>query len=392
MPEQSAGILVYRSRPAGPEFLLAHPGGPFWASRDDGAWSIPKGLIGEGEVALAAAQREFFEEVGQGVEGEFAALTPLRQKSGKIVHAWMVESDLNLDDFHSNLFEMEWPPRSGRIQAFPEIDRVAWLGPGRGAGEGRSWAGHVHPRGDDITGVPIQDDFVVIDGRFSALMLSAMRNITFISPKGGVGKTTAALLLALGLAERGQRVAIIDSDPNKPLVRWAALPDRPELISVHAAPTAPDIRDAAREAQRREPDWVIVDTEGSERGAMVFAALRIRPGADAGFRLAAGPAGNGQGRRHGPGRSAGRAGKVLTHRAVLSRIPAAIKPRMLKSVVSQLHQAEVQILPTALIDKEAFLHPVLHRRRLRTNAVAPRRVWGADAARHNASRYVANTT
>src|ERR1700760_716599 len=101
-----------------------------------------------------------------------------------------------------------------------------------------------------------------------------MQNIAFISPKGGVGKTTAALLLALGLAERGQRVAIIDSDPNKPLVRWAALQGRPELISVHAAPTAPDIRDAAREAQRREPDWVIMDTEGSERGGMAIAALR----------------------------------------------------------------------------------------------------------------------
>ena len=102
-----------------------------------------------------------------------------------------------------------------------------------------------------------------------------MPNIAFISPKGGVGKTTAALLLALGLAERGQRVAIIDSDPNKPLVRWAALPDRPEMISVHPAPTTPDIRDAAREAQRREPDWLIVDTEGSERGAMAFSTARM---------------------------------------------------------------------------------------------------------------------
>src|SRR5215471_4192638 len=103
----------------------------------------------------------------------------------------------------------------------------------------------------------------------------AMRNIAFISPKGGVGKTTAALLLALGLAERGQRVAIIDSDPNKPLMRWAALPDRPPLISVHPAPTATDVQDAAREARRRDPDWLIMDTEGSERGAMAFAALRF---------------------------------------------------------------------------------------------------------------------
>jgi len=128
MPEKSAGILVYRSGPAGLEFLLAHPGGPFWARRDAGAWSIPKGLIEEGEETLAAAQREFSEEVGHSVEGEFTALTPLRQKSGKIVYAWMVESDLELDGFRSNLFEMEWPRRSGRIQAFPEIDRVAWFG------------------------------------------------------------------------------------------------------------------------------------------------------------------------------------------------------------------------------------------------------------------------
>ena len=227
----------------------------------------------------------------------------------------------------------------------------------------------------------------MIGGRFSALMLSAMRNIAFISPKGGVGKTTAALLLALGLAERGQRVAIIDSDPNKPLVRWASLPDRPELISVHAAPTVQDIRDAAREAQRREPDWLIVDTEGSERGAMVFAALR--------FDLVLTPVSGSQLdlqetiKAADMARSFGRrAGKALTHRAVLSRIPAAIRPRMLKSVVSQLHDAEVQILPTALIDKEAF------RTLFFTGGgfagLASQGVWGVDAAHHNASRYVAD--
>jgi predicted NUDIX family NTP pyrophosphohydrolase len=129
MSEKSAGLLVYRRRDAGVEFLLAHPGGPFWARRDDGAWSIPKGLVGEGEETLAAARREFEEEVGQPVDGDFAPLTPLKQKSGKMVHAWMVEADLDLDAFRSNLFEMEWPRRSGRIQAFPEIDRVGWFGP-----------------------------------------------------------------------------------------------------------------------------------------------------------------------------------------------------------------------------------------------------------------------
>jgi predicted NUDIX family NTP pyrophosphohydrolase len=129
MPEKSAGLLVYRRSEAGVEFLLAHPGGPFWARRDAGAWSIPKGLIDEGEETLAAARREFEEEVGQGIDGDFAPLAPLRQKSGKIVHAWMVEADLELESFRSNLFEMEWPRRSGHAQAFPEIDRVGWFAP-----------------------------------------------------------------------------------------------------------------------------------------------------------------------------------------------------------------------------------------------------------------------
>jgi predicted NUDIX family NTP pyrophosphohydrolase len=131
MPEKSAGLLVYRRSEAGVEFLLAHPGGPFWARRDAGAWSIPKGLIDEGEETLAAARREFEEEIGRPVEGDFAPLAPLKQNSGKIVHAWMVEADLELESFRSNLFEMEWPPRSGRLQAFPEIDRVGWFGPER---------------------------------------------------------------------------------------------------------------------------------------------------------------------------------------------------------------------------------------------------------------------
>jgi predicted NUDIX family NTP pyrophosphohydrolase len=129
MGDKSAGLLVFRRTGAGIEFLLAHPGGPFWAKRDAGAWSIPKGLIGEDEDALAAARREFEEEVGRPVEGVFVPLTPLRQKSGKIVLAWMVEADLDLSGFLSNLFEMEWPRHSGRVQAFPEIDRVAWLAP-----------------------------------------------------------------------------------------------------------------------------------------------------------------------------------------------------------------------------------------------------------------------
>jgi predicted NUDIX family NTP pyrophosphohydrolase len=129
MPEKSAGVLVYRRGAQGVEFLLAHPGGPFWSNRDDGAWSIPKGLIGEGEDVLAAARREFEEETGQAIVGDFRALAPLKQKSGKLVHAFLVEADLDLDAFHSNLFEMEWPRRSGQVQAFPEIDRIGWFEP-----------------------------------------------------------------------------------------------------------------------------------------------------------------------------------------------------------------------------------------------------------------------
>jgi predicted NUDIX family NTP pyrophosphohydrolase len=129
MAEKSAGILVFRRSGASVEFLLAHPGGPFWARRDEGAWSIPKGLIGEGEEPLAAARREFEEETGQAVDGDFQALAPLRQKSGKIVQAWLVEADLDLEAFRSNLFEMEWPRRSGRTQSFPEIDRIGWFDP-----------------------------------------------------------------------------------------------------------------------------------------------------------------------------------------------------------------------------------------------------------------------
>ena len=129
MAEKSAGLLVYRRRESGPEFLLAHPGGPFWKNRDEGAWSIPKGLIGDGEENHAAALREFEEETGQAVSGEFVELTPLKQKSGKVVYCWLVEADFDLSSFRSNLFDMEWPRRSGAMVKFPEIDRVGWFAP-----------------------------------------------------------------------------------------------------------------------------------------------------------------------------------------------------------------------------------------------------------------------
>jgi predicted NUDIX family NTP pyrophosphohydrolase len=127
MAKQSAGLLIYRT--AGPELevLLVHPGGPFWAKKDEGAWSIPKGEFGDGEDPLAAAQREFAEETGGSVSGEFLALAPRRQAGGKMVHAWAVRGDFDPAALRSNTFEMEWPPRSGRTQRFPEVDRAAWF-------------------------------------------------------------------------------------------------------------------------------------------------------------------------------------------------------------------------------------------------------------------------
>ena len=123
--EVSAGILVFRRKPR-LELLLAHPGGPYWRNKDGGAWSIPKGNVESGDL-LSCAKREFNEETGLVAAGPFIALTPLRQKSGKTVHAFAVEADFDLDAFASNTFEMEWPPRSGKFQSFPEIDRIAYF-------------------------------------------------------------------------------------------------------------------------------------------------------------------------------------------------------------------------------------------------------------------------
>ena len=125
----SAGLLVHRRGPDGPEVLLGHPGGPFWKNRDLGWWTIPKGLIEGDEPPLAAAIREFREETGLDVSGDFRALTPLRQKGGKRVHCWAVEADLDLKRFSPGEFELEWPPRSGRTARFPEIDRVQYFPP-----------------------------------------------------------------------------------------------------------------------------------------------------------------------------------------------------------------------------------------------------------------------
>jgi predicted NUDIX family NTP pyrophosphohydrolase len=122
----SAGLLAFRRIDA-LEVLLAHPGGPFWSKKDDGAWTIPKGLTEPGAGLFATARREFAEETNFSAEGEFIPLAPVRQKSGKIVHAWAFEGDFDLASFASNTFEIEWPPKSGQRQSFPEIDRVAYF-------------------------------------------------------------------------------------------------------------------------------------------------------------------------------------------------------------------------------------------------------------------------
>ena len=127
--EVSAGVLVWRRRSGGVEFLLAHPGGPYWAGKDAAAWSIPKGLVEPGEDGWAAARREFAEELGQPIDGEPQALTPCPTSGGKLILAWLVEADLDLTDLKSNVFEIEWPPRSGRRAVFPEVDQAAWFAP-----------------------------------------------------------------------------------------------------------------------------------------------------------------------------------------------------------------------------------------------------------------------
>jgi predicted NUDIX family NTP pyrophosphohydrolase len=127
MGKRSAGLLMYRRGDAGLAVLLVHPGGPFWASKDLGAWSIPKGEQAAGEEPLAAAQREFAEETGARPRGEFAPLGEVKQPGGKHVTAWAVEGDFDPATLVSSSFEMEWPPRSGRKRSFPEVDRAAWL-------------------------------------------------------------------------------------------------------------------------------------------------------------------------------------------------------------------------------------------------------------------------
>jgi predicted NUDIX family NTP pyrophosphohydrolase len=128
MEKHSAGLLMYRRRAGRLEVFLVHPGGPIWKNRDAGAWSIPKGEYGPEEDPLAAARREFAEETGFAAEGDFMALAPITQAGGKVVHAWAVAGDLDPEKIKSNTFALEWPPRSGKEQEFPEVDRAGWFG------------------------------------------------------------------------------------------------------------------------------------------------------------------------------------------------------------------------------------------------------------------------
>jgi predicted NUDIX family NTP pyrophosphohydrolase len=126
MPKRSAGLLLFR-RSGELEIFLVHPGGPFWARKDDGAWSLPKGEYSEEEDALPAAKREFLEETGFRVEGDYLPLGELKQPGGKIVTAWAVEGDMDASLVKSNTFSLEWPPKSGKTKEFPEVDRAAWF-------------------------------------------------------------------------------------------------------------------------------------------------------------------------------------------------------------------------------------------------------------------------
>lgn len=126
--KESAGILLYRTSGPRPEVFLVHPGGPFWKNKDAGAWTLPKGEFDDQEEALAAAIREFEEETGYRPQGKFAPLAPVVQKGGKKVYAWAIAGDIDPAALRSNTFMIEWPPKSGRQKAFPEVDRGDWFG------------------------------------------------------------------------------------------------------------------------------------------------------------------------------------------------------------------------------------------------------------------------
>lgn len=127
MAKQSAGILLYRIKDNSLQVFLVHPGGPFWKNKDAGAWSVPKGEFSDDEDSLVVARREFQEETGTAIDGHFIKLLPVKQKSGKTIHAWAIEGDMDETGVISNTFQLEWPPKSGKMMAVPEIDKAAWF-------------------------------------------------------------------------------------------------------------------------------------------------------------------------------------------------------------------------------------------------------------------------
>ena len=127
MAKQSAGVLLYRKRGGAIEIFLVHPGGPYWSGKDLGSWSIPKGEFTAEEAPLSAARREFEEETGHEISGDFVPLAPIKQPGGKVVHAFAVEGDCDAQAIESNRFSLEWPPRSGHYREFPEVDRAGWF-------------------------------------------------------------------------------------------------------------------------------------------------------------------------------------------------------------------------------------------------------------------------
>ncbi len=127
MKKQSAGVLLYRFIKNSMEIFLVHPGGPFWKNKDKGSWSIPKGEFKDDEDALDAAKREFCEETGSNISGQFIKFSPIKQKSGKLIFCWAVQGDIDKEEIRSNTFELEWPPHSGAKQEFPEIDKSGWF-------------------------------------------------------------------------------------------------------------------------------------------------------------------------------------------------------------------------------------------------------------------------
>lgn len=212
-----------------------------------------------------------------------------------------------------------------------------------------------------------------------------MPTVAFVNPKGGAGKTTAALLLGLGLSEQGARVALVDADPNRPLVHWASLPGKPDNVTVHPAPTEVDLPDALREARARA-DWVILDTEGSLRAGLAFAAAKpdlvLTPLASSALEALQALKAADMVRE-----ASRKLRRPILHACLFTRLPAAIRPRSLRQVVEMLKAKDIDILPTAIIEKEAFR--TLFATGGGLAALEREGVHGAESAHVNAESYVA---